>query len=177
MMTLDGAIAHSKEMAKKLRNMTSITDGKPYDECIACAEDHEQLASWLEELKRYKSQKVLIKVNPQDVKTLKRILQASQFGIAYPDTQYEVVPMVNGGQADRWIPVSERLPEEKISPNTNDFVEVLCTTVFGDVRTYKYGTPIGHEQAHFWYGFGIFDNEVIAWRPLPEPYKESEGKT
>ena len=76
-----------------------------------------------------------------------------------------------------WIPVSERLPEEKINPNTRDFEEVLCTTTWGDVRHYKYGKPKGHDKAHFWYGFGIMDKEVIAWMPLPEPYKkEGEAK-
>lgn len=77
-------------------------------------------------------------------------------------------------EADRWIPVSEKKPEEKKDANTNDFAEVLCTTIFGGVRLYKYGTRIGDKQAHFWYGFGIFDSEITAWKYLPEPYKESE---
>jgi len=70
-----------------------------------------------------------------------------------------------------WIPVSERLPEERKDITTNDFEEVLCSTTFGKVRAYKYGKPIGHTEAHFWYGWGIMDNEIIAWQPLPEPYK------
>jgi len=73
---------------------------------------------------------------------------------------------------DQWIPVSERLPEEKINPKTNDLEEVLCTTIWGDVRHYKYGKPIGYDEAHFWYGWGIMDKDVIAWQPLPEPYKK-----
>lgn len=75
-----------------------------------------------------------------------------------------------------WIPCSERLPEEKINPITHDFEEVLGTTIWGDVRHYKYGTPIGHDEAHFWYGFGTMDEEVIAWMPLPEPYKKEGDK-
>ena len=54
MMTLDEAIVHAKETAKKLRAMTSVTNGKPYNECLECAKDHEQLADWLEELNRYR---------------------------------------------------------------------------------------------------------------------------
>ena len=73
---------------------------------------------------------------------------------------------------NEWISKTERLPEEEHNPITNDFVEVLCTTIWGDVRVYKYGKPLGHEQAHFWYGFEIMDNEVIAWQPLPKPYKD-----
>ena len=71
-----------------------------------------------------------------------------------------------------WVPVSERLPEEKINPNTNDFVEVLCSTVFGNVRVYKYGKPMGYSKAHFWDWGEIMDEYIIAWQPLPEPYKE-----
>ena len=72
----------------------------------------------------------------------------------------------------RWIPCTERLPEEKINHNTRDFEEVLCTTIWGDVRSYKYGKPFGHDKAHFWHGCGIIDDEeVIAWMPLPEPYR------
>ena len=54
----------------------------------------------------------------------------------------------------RWIPCSERLPEER--------QEILATTTdnaWGDVviiRTY-------YKEVH---------KSVIAWMPLPEPYKE-----
>ena len=85
-----------------------------------------------------------------------------------------VRPMVKPKQ--EWILCSERLPEEKINPITHDFEEVLGTTIWGDVRHYKYGTPIGHDEAHFWYGFGTMDEEVIAWMPLPEPYKRGEAE-
>ena len=66
-----------------------------------------------------------------------------------------------------WIPVGERLPEEKINPVSQDFYEYQVTTRFGivtDVRHYKFG------NGHWWHGSGIVDQYVIAWRPLPEPY-------
>lgn len=49
-MTLDEVIRHARETAKKLRDMTSVTNGRPYEECLECAREHEQLAEWLEEL-------------------------------------------------------------------------------------------------------------------------------
>lgn len=73
-----------------------------------------------------------------------------------------------------WIPVSECLPEEKENPITMDFYEYPCTVKFGDVydvRYYKFG------RGKWWHGAGTIDKEVIAWMPLPEPYKaESEGE-
>lgn len=59
-MTIDEAIAHEREVAAIQRNNDKLnkTLGKssPYynTDCIKCAEEHEQLAEWLEELKAYK---------------------------------------------------------------------------------------------------------------------------
>lgn len=89
--------------------------------------------------------------------------------LAIPDN-YELIPIER--PQGEWSPVSERLPNERINPNTMDFEYVLCSTIWNDVRAYKYGKPIGHDKAHFWYGDGIMDEYVTAWQPLPEPYKE-----
>lgn len=71
-----------------------------------------------------------------------------------------------------WVPVTERLPKQKINHNTHDFEYVLCATVFGDVRPYKYGRAIGSRDAHFWNGAGYVDAYVTHWMYLPELPKE-----
>ena len=75
-------------------------------------------------------------------------------------------------EADRWISVKDKLPEEKINPNTEDLEEVLCSTIWGDVRAYKFGKPIHFDKPHFWYACGIMDKYVTHWQYLPEPYKK-----
>ncbi len=73
---------------------------------------------------------------------------------------------------EKWIPVSERLPEERINLYTKDFEYVLCSTIWGDVRPYRFGKRIGENKAHFWLGGGIMDKYITAWQPLPEPYQK-----
>lgn len=70
----------------------------------------------------------------------------------------------------RWIPVSERLPEE---PKENEIfdskpLELYLVSIKGDSYPFR----------AFWNG-KFFTNgwqkcDVTAWMPLPEPYRESE---
>ena len=59
-MTIDEAIAHAREVAAIQRNNDKLNKTlgviSPYykTDCIKCAEEHEQLAEWLEELKEYR---------------------------------------------------------------------------------------------------------------------------
>ena len=57
-MTLDEAIAHAREEAEDKRADADwkFRHGRlNADDCISCAEEHEQLAEWLEELKELRS--------------------------------------------------------------------------------------------------------------------------
>lgn len=62
-----------------------------------------------------------------------------------------------------WIPVSERLPEEEM--------DVLVCNDNGDIEISRgsYSTEMKNE--FIWYTSGWRFGEVIAWMPLPEPYK------
>jgi len=63
----------------------------------------------------------------------------------------------------RWIPVSERLPEEG---------EVVLTQAkFKDDMKMAVSSRIDY---NYWTGWGTRDINIIAWMPLPEPYQEGE---
>lgn len=97
-----------------------------------------------------------------------------------PTVELQMGRMTNGiiipikRPTGEWIPVSEKMPEETFNPNTQDFGEILCTTIWNDVRLFKFGQPIGSDRAHFWDYGQIVDEFVIAWMPLPEPYKKGD---
>jgi hypothetical protein len=74
-------------------------------------------------------------------------------------------------QEPKWIPVSERLPEERENPITMDYYQYPVTFQNGsvtDIRYYKFG------DGHWWHGSQKMDEYVIAWQPLPKPYNPQE---
>ena len=52
-MTLDEAIKHARDKANEENYYARFERGKHIQSCKKCAEEHEQLAEWLEELKKY----------------------------------------------------------------------------------------------------------------------------
>lgn len=80
-------------------------------------------------------------------------------------------------EVPQWIPCSERLPK----PNRHDALNVdvyyLAQTEFGDMIVASYNES--HEGTKWWeqmYSYRIFDDEIVAWMPLPKPYGEREGE-
>ena len=87
----------------------------------------------------------------------------------------------------RWIPVSERVPQECIHTYDNNFHDYTCSksvlvTIRNKVTNSVY---VFHDLAYIsngeWYIDNCYDHNrfkncsVIAWMPLPEPYRaESE---
>ena len=66
----------------------------------------------------------------------------------------------------QWIPCSERLPEESglyIVTNVGRWVEPVGTRYY-NIRA----------DGSFW--SGLPGNTVVAWMPLPEPYKEGHDE-
>ena len=87
--------------------------------------------------------------------------------------EIEKLPSVQ--QEQRWIPVTERLPE-----NDNEVLITVWDAEDDYVEVYK-GFYQGHEWWTQWcHGCSKIKDEpcgeniVIAWRPLPEPYRGGE---
>ena len=58
-MTLDEAIKHARDKANEQKYYASFERGKHIQSCKKCAEEHEQLADWLEELKKYREMDIV----------------------------------------------------------------------------------------------------------------------
>lgn len=70
-------------------------------------------------------------------------------------------------KAQEWIPCSERLPETS--------VYVLATTNKGIITTAIIREGKTHNERYWWHRRSEFlEGEIVAWMPLPEPYKEGE---
>ena len=59
MLSIDEAIAHAREVANTQKGKSGIClqnglECEHFSDCLKCAEEHEQLAEWLEELKTYR---------------------------------------------------------------------------------------------------------------------------
>ena len=77
-MTIDEAIAHAREVASRK------FDDRVH--CISCAEEHEQLAEWLEELKDYRDKnKMVVRIDVENIDSVKdKIEELSK----YAESQY-----------------------------------------------------------------------------------------
>ena len=83
------------------------------------------------------------------------------------DALWDIVAKMPPVKEPRWIPVSERLPEENRT--------VIASTEYGVYPETQYTKEYGWEWAYesgadYWREL----EGVIAWMPLPEPYKGEE---
>ena len=76
---------------------------------------------------------------------------------------------------DGWIPVEERLPEVSRTPEEDD----ECPEFNVTIRRAEEATTLKYSPADdTWFDDNGNVYDVIAWRPLPEPYRpeRSEGE-
>lgn len=133
-MTLNEAIERAKEKAAELRERN----------CIECAVEHEQLATWLEELSKFQ----WIPVTKRLPETSKQYLVTAD-ELRWPKSTYDSVD----------------------SPTERLFVTSMyfdCTNkLWHDSDGFVINALIDPEDV-------LNGCVAVAWLPLPEPYKEDE---
>ena len=80
-------------------------------------------------------------------------------------------------EAQRWIPVGERLPEDPTSDDDDTFICLIRgISFYGDVYLV---TKVLRFYGEKFYSIGHFStdwtDQVVAWMPLPEPPQQAEG--
>lgn len=115
------------------------------------------------------------------IENLKAILEectASEDAVSYVNSEdagtlKAAIEALEKQEQDRWIPVTERLPEESDYDET--FIATIqCEHVDGwndYVTGFADWTPHGWDIQSSYLG----QIKVVAWRPLPEPYTEEEA--
>lgn len=100
-----------------------------------------------------------------DIQTAIETLKDIQ--LDYPNKDFDMarhlaIQALESQLKDKWIPVSERLPKS--------YNLVLVTSHDYDL----YITYYTDEGWHSGFNTMLFANEPLAWKPLPEPYKDDE---
>jgi hypothetical protein len=77
----------------------------------------------------------------------------------------ETIPSAQPEQ--RWIPCSERLPEDAETVLVSDGIDYAAAF-------WRYDVEVWYDPLHGW--LDSFGFDVKAWMPLPEPYREESEK-
>lgn len=100
----------------------------------------------------------------------KEVLKAFEKYLRFEGNFHEMIKAISSAEL-KWIPASERLPK----PNQKDGLVAryyLIQNEYGDMLVARYDGK-GWEQI---YQYDYLEDEVIAWMPLPKPYKgEHDG--
>ena len=113
--------------------------------------------------------------------TVKCELDDEELRRAIENVKNAKLELIAAQQEQQWIPVTERLPEEDLfTGGGKQFSNSVLMTVY-DKNDEDTIVDYGHTTDGEWYSDtadefieSIADWKVIAWMPLPEPYKEEE---
>ena len=118
-------------------------------------------------------EKILEEID-QEVKEYMEIDFGDEYNAGIKDMAKMAKKIIRKYMNDGWIPVEERLPmrtlDEKINESYQNYL-VFIDGVDGwniDIAVYDFWNDKKWREAHD--GYGEIEN-VIAWRPLPEPYR------
>lgn len=125
-------------------------------------------------------------INPSNAEVVEDLISRADaielaVDVETPEGTYESAIYVDDLMAlpsaeSEWIPCSERLPkaEDMYQPPEQRY---LCQLEAHGVRKFCVLSRLKGAVSPFWdwYGIAVYDSEVIAWMPLPKPYRE-EGE-
>ena len=113
-------------------------------------------------------EKFIAYMDDPDISQFGHWMHSNGFNCALTTVKCDLDKIPSAQSEQRWIPCSERLPE-------ND-ERVLATTAWGEVTIAERIYPPINDTCWF-----IDDgntnatiDDVVAWMPLPEPYREEE---
>lgn len=109
--------------------------------------------------------------------TVKCEFDDEEWSRAIEDVKNAELELIAARKEQRWIPVSERLPEEEDMykcPQNRYICQMNNAGVFLVLARLRH---LGSPMAAFWdwYGKRVPDKDVVAWMPLPEAYKGEES--
>lgn len=101
------------------------------------------------------------------------------------DHFYKDCPLPKAQPVNQWIPCSERLPIEELEKERSERGENAIYPVMVTAKVFSYEENekiirvkeafyMEHEGRLFFSDTYCNEVEVVAWMPLPEPYKESD---
>lgn len=70
----------------------------------------------------------------------------------------------NVGSKSDWIPYTERN-----TPSKDGIYLVTCDDIEYPVKRMRF------KECLWYWTYGIYDGKILAWQPLPEPYKGEEA--
>lgn len=110
----------------------------------------------------------------ETIESLAKEIAEKAFKYVYEGkTLREWVETIKDYERNKWIPCSERLPEDRKEKMVYLSSDRISIAIYNEHRLPHSGCAIG-------WGYRVPDGyidfeteEVIAWMPLPEPYKEN----
>lgn len=173
---IDDAIGQCEAAAAALEKGYHDPDGN-WCKCASIAAENRQMAEWLRELKKLKSEDAVNReaciaaINETIAPYIPRLGGSN---IAIPLQLAMAIKKLPPARGDSWIPCSERLPEK-----TDCYLIQYSREACPDEMSVAFYSVEEAEidNNYTWEFKPIADcKEVIAWQPLPEQYEEGSGK-
>ena len=136
----------------------------------------QELEKILEEIEQRKARAEKLIVKPPHDK-LDQV--ANDTAEAFIEAYKECQDIIRKHMNDGWVSVEERMPMRTLDEKINESYQKYLVFIDGvdgwdiDIAVYDFWNDKKWREAHD--GYGEIEN-VIAWRPLPEPYRPERSE-